>query len=153
MKACPSKRSFFRKNFYDEIDEFIPYVTTVATSWNEYAKGLANGKIILYHLKTYDADVQKINEFLYSFNGDEWTKSFIQISDDVKKVMLQCDSFVHIMCVKNSQKERCVNFSNTKTCLFQASFLTRKKFQDKSSMFLRQTILKTNLITHLSNLP
>ena len=107
-------------------------MTTVATSWNEYAKGLANGKIILYHLKTYDAGVQKINEFLYSFNGDEWAKSFIQISDDVKKVMFQCDSFVHIMRVKNSKKERCVYFLNTKTCLFQASFFEPKKFQDKS---------------------
>ena len=81
-------------------------MTTVGTRWNEYAKGLVNGKLILYHLKTYDADVQKINEFLYSFNRDEWTKSLIQISDDVKKVMFQCDSFIHIMCVKNFQKER-----------------------------------------------
>ena len=106
MKACQSKRSFFRKNFYDEIDEFIPYVTTAATSWNENAKGLANGKLLLYHLKTNDAGVEKINEFLYSFNGDEWTKSFVEISDDVKELMLQCDSFVHIMCVKHFQKER-----------------------------------------------
>ena len=97
-------------------------MTTVATSWNEYAKGLANGKIILYHLKTYDADVQKINEFLYAFNGDEWTKSFIQISDDVKKVMLQCDSFVHIMCVKNSQKERCVFSHIQKHAFFRQVF-------------------------------
>ena len=124
-------------------------MTTVATSWNEYAKGLANGKIILYHLKTYDAGVQKINEFLYSFNGDEWTKSFIQISDDVKKVMLQCDSFVHIMCVKNSKKERCVYFSNTKTCLFQASFFKPKKFQDKSlqdKIFLSKDNLTQNYL-------
>ena len=81
-------------------------MTTVATSWNEYAKGLANGKIILYHLKMYDAGVKKINEFLYTFNRDEWTKSFIEISDDVKELLLQCDSFVHIMSVKNFQKER-----------------------------------------------
>ena len=108
LKSFQSKSSFLRKNFYDEIDEFIPYVTTDATEWKENAKGLANGKIILYHLKTYDklARVHKINEFLYSFDRDEWTKSFIEISDDVKKVMLQCENFVHIMCVKNFQKER-----------------------------------------------
>ena len=106
VKTFQSKSSFLRKNFFDEIDEFIPYMTNLATSWNEYAKGLANGKIVLYHSKTYDAGVEKINEFLYSFNRDEWTKSFLEISDDVKRVMLECDPFVHILCVKNVKKER-----------------------------------------------
>ena len=82
-------------------------MTNLATSWNEYAKGLANGKIVLYHSKTYNAyGYEKINEFLYSFNRDEWKKSFLEISDDVKRVMLECDSFVHIICVKNVKKER-----------------------------------------------
>ena len=104
VKTFQSKSSFLRKNFYDEIDEFIPYMTNLTTSY--YAKGLANGKIVLYHSKTYDAGVEKINEFLYSFNRDEWTKSFLEISDDVKRVMLECDPFVHILCVKNVKKER-----------------------------------------------
>ena len=81
-------------------------MTNLTTSWNEYAKGLANGKIVLYHSKTYDAGVEKINEFLYFFNRGEWTKSFLEISDDVKRVMLECDPFVHILCVKNGKNER-----------------------------------------------
>ena len=106
VKTFHSKSSFLRKNFFDEIDEFIPYMTNLATSWNEYAKGLANGKIVLYHSKTYDAGVEKINEFLYTFNRGEWTKSFLEISDDVKGVMLECDPFVHIIRVKNVKNER-----------------------------------------------
>ena len=104
-------------------------MTNLATSWNQYARGLANGKIVLYHPKTYD---EKINEFLYSFNRDEWTKSFLEISDDVKGVMLECEPFVHILCVKNVQNEKWVYYSNKRKCLCRQVFKTNYS-KDKSS--------------------
>ena len=98
-----AKTSLFRKTFFDKIDEFIPYPPTHGY---RSAKSLANGKLIFYYLHDLRTGVKRINEVLYSFNRDEWTTRTVEISDDDKNIMLQCDPFPHILRVKNFQSQR-----------------------------------------------
>ena len=101
VKTFKSQRRLFRKTFFDEIDEFIPYPSEVATD-QYHAKGLANGRLIFFF--PYFSD--RTNEFLYLFHSNEWKRSAVEISDDDEKIFLQCDKYLHILSFKNLQTDR-----------------------------------------------
>ena len=99
-----SQNSLFRKNFFDQIDEFIPYPPDFSRQKMNNAMGIANDKILFYDWTLWRPDVERINEYSYSFNRRKWKNSSVETTDEIKEI--DFNSYLHVLRVENFQKER-----------------------------------------------